>query len=155
MRVVVQRVSAAKVYVRGEGGRRERGAIGAGLLVLAAVENGDTREDAKWIAGKVVSLRVFEDESGKMNKSVLDAGGDILAVSQFTLFGNVCKGNRPSFNRSAPPAVSVPLYENFLEELGGLLGKPAQCGEFGAMMDVELVNDGPVTIIIDSKKRDI
>lgn len=155
MRAVIQRVSSAGVEIRGAGGARLAGAIGAGLLVLVAVENGDTGADANWLASKIVSLRVFEDESGKMNLSVADVGGDILAVSQFTLYGNVKKGNRPSFNRSAPPAAAVPLYEKFLSALEALLGKPVARGEFGAMMDVRLVNDGPITIIIDTKARDI
>ena len=155
MRAVIQRVSSAGVEVRGEGGARLSGAIGAGLLVLAAVENGDTGADADWLAAKIVSLRVFEDDAGKMNLSVADVGGEILAVSQFTLFGNVKKGNRPSFNRSAPPSAAAPVYEKFLSALERLLGKPVPRGEFGAMMDVRLVNDGPITIIIDTKTRDI
>ena len=129
--------------------------IGAGLLVLAAVENGDTETDALWLASKIAGLRVFEDSDGKMNLSVLDTKGEVLVVSQFTLFGNVRKGFRPSFNRSAHPDTAVPLYEFFVKTLSERLGREIPTGEFGAMMEVGLVNDGPITIIIDSRDKDV
>lgn len=130
------------------------GAIGAGLMVLLAVENSDTSEDAEWLASKILKLRVFEDSEGKMNLNVGEIGGDVLLVSQFTLFGNLKKGSRPSFNRSAPPEISIPKYEEFAEILERESGRKVERGVFGAMMNVSLVNDGPVTIIIDSKQRD-
>lgn len=156
MRAVVQRVKRASVDIV-EGGKtvRRSGETGAGVLVLLGVENGDTEDDARWLANKIAQLRIFEDSEGKMNVSLKDSGGGALLVSQFTLYGNVRKGSRPSFNRSAPPAVSVPLYEKFGELLESELGKKVPRGVFGAMMDVSLVNDGPVTIIMDSQNKDI
>lgn len=150
MRVVIQRVSAASVVV----GERIVGAIEGGLLVLLAVEEADGPEDIEWLSGKIVRLRIFNDDSGVMNRSVQEAGGGILVVSQFTLFASTRKGNRPSYIRSARPETAVPLYEKFLVRLTAELGKPVATGEFGAHMDVRLVNDGPVTIIIDSKLRE-
>ncbi len=150
MRAVVQRVSEAKVTIAGQ----LKGAIGRGLVVLLAIEDADTIEDAEWLSGKIVRLRIFDDEAGVMNRSVQDAGGDILLISQFTLFGSTKKGNRPSYLRSAKPETAVPLYERFLAQLALDLGRPIQSGEFGAMMAVSLTNDGPVTIIIDSKTRE-
>lgn len=150
MRVVVQRVSRASVTIDG----RVSGKIDRGLLVLVGVEEADGEEDAKWLAGKIVRQRIFEDDQGLMNRSVVDVEGGILAVSQFTLFASTKKGNRPSFIRSAKPEVSKPLYEFFVGELAKELGKPVATGEFGAMMDVELNNDGPVTIVMDSKARE-
>lgn len=156
MRAVIQRVKSASVDIAEDGKiLRRSGEIGVGLLVLLSVENGDTQDDAKWLANKIAQLRIFEDGEGKMNLSLKDCGGEVLLVSQFTLYGNVRKGSRPSFNRSAPPAVSVPLYEKFGELLESEIGKKVPRGVFGAMMDVSLVNDGPVTIIIDSKNKDI
>ncbi len=156
MRAVVQRVRGASVDVRAGGGLFvRRGEIGAGLLVLLGVENGDTPADADWLAGKISALRVFEDGDGKMNLSVLDVRGGVLVVSQFTLFGNVRKGSRPSFNRAAPPAAAIPLYEMFADKMSAVLGADVPMGEFGAMMNVSLVNDGPVTIILDSKNKEI
>ena len=156
MRVVVQRVKKAQVDII-ENGKfsRTSGAIGNGLLVLLGIENSDTQNDIDWLASKVATLRIFEDEAEKMNLSVLDVNGDILVVSQFTLYGNLRKGSRPSFNRSAHPDISIPLYEAFVKKLSEIINKKIPTGEFGAMMDVSLVNDGPVTIIIDSKNRDI
>lgn len=150
MRAVIQRVSGASVVV----GERIVGAIEGGLLVLLAVEEADGPEDIEWLSGKIVRLRIFNDDSGVMNRSVQEAGGGILVVSQFTLFASTRKGNRPSYIRSARPETAVPLYEKFLVRLTAELGKPVATGEFGAHMDVRLVNDGPVTIIIDSKLRE-
>lgn len=147
MRAVVQRVSEAKVTIAGN----VKGAIARGLLILLAVEPTDTAEDIEWLSGKLVRLRIFDDENGLMNRSVQDVGGDILLVSQFTLYASTKKGNRPSFSSSAPPPVAIPLYEQFIAQLQQDLGKPVQTGEFGAHMLVSLVNDGPVTIIVDSK----
>ena len=150
MRAVIQRVAAAHVTVAG----RVTGAIQKGLLVLLAVEEADSAEDIEWLSGKLVRLRIFNDDAGLMNRSVQDIGGDILLVSQFTLFASTKKGNRPSYIRAAPPEIAVPLYERLLARLTQDLGKPIATGEFGAHMDVNLVNDGPVTIIIDSKSRE-
>ncbi len=155
MRAVIQRVRSAKVEILEEQGSRVSGEIGKGVLVLVAVANDDTSDDVQWLASKIAVLRIFEDDAGKMNLSLLDVGGEALVVSQFTLFGNVRKGSRPSFNRSAPPSISIPLYEDFLSKMSDVLQKPVPSGEFGAMMNVSLVNDGPVTIIIDTKDKDI
>jgi D-tyrosyl-tRNA(Tyr) deacylase len=150
MRAVIQRVSEAKVTIGGA----TKGAIGKGLLVLLAVEEADTAEDIEWLSGKVVRLRIFDDEAGVMNRSVQDIQGEILLVSQFTLFASTRKGNRPSYSRSAGPEFAIPIYEKFVQRLQQDFGKPVQNGEFGAQMVVSLVNDGPVTIIIDSKLRE-
>jgi D-aminoacyl-tRNA deacylase len=150
MRVVIQRVSQAGVVIAGA----TRGAIAQGLLVLLAIEASDGAEDIEWLCGKVVRLRVFSDEAGLMNRSIQETGGDILLVSQFTLFASTKKGNRPSYSRAAGPPIAIPLYEQFVGKLSEELGKPIQTGEFGADMKVSLVNDGPVTIIIDSKNRE-
>ncbi len=150
MRAVIQRVAEAKVTIGGI----VKGAIQQGLLVLLAVEETDTAEDIEWLSGKIVRLRVFNDENGVMNRSVQEAQGGILVVSQFTLFASTKKGNRPSYSRSARPETAVPLYQQFTDKLGQDLGKPVQTGEFGAHMLVSLTNDGPVTIIIDSKTRE-
>ncbi len=150
MRAVIQRVSEAKVTIGGA----IKGAIGKGLLVLLAVEEADAPEDIEWLSGKIVRLRVFDDEAGVMNRSVQDIRGDILLVSQFTLFASTRKGNRPSHSRSAGPELTIPLYEKFIQRLRQDFGKTIQTGEFGAQMLVTLVNDGPVTIIIDSKLRE-
>jgi D-tyrosyl-tRNA(Tyr) deacylase len=147
MRAVVQRVSEASVTVDGE----RIGEIGAGLLVLVGVAEGDTETDAAYVAEKVVNLRVFEDEAGKMNRSLLDVGGELLAVSQFTLLGDARKGRRPSFIDAAPPDVGNRLYEAFCAAVRDA-GVRVATGKFQAMMDVALVNQGPVTILIDSKK---
>jgi D-tyrosyl-tRNA(Tyr) deacylase len=146
MRAVVQRVSRARVVV----GDEVVGEVGRGLLVLLGVARADTPEQARWLAEKVVSLRIFEDAEGKMNRDVAEAGGGLLVVSQFTLYGDCRKGRRPSFVDAAPPETAVPLYEAFVTAVRAL-GLPTATGRFGAMMQVELVNDGPVTLIVDSK----
>ena len=150
VRAVVQRVSEASVTIDS----RARGAIQKGLVVLLGIEEADTVEDIEWLSGKIVRLRIFNDDHGVMNLSVQETGGEILLVSQFTLFASTKKGNRPSYSRAARPEIAVPLYENFARRLAQDLGKPIQTGEFGADMKIALVNDGPVTIIIDSKNRE-
>jgi D-tyrosyl-tRNA(Tyr) deacylase len=149
MRALVQRVSKAGVSIDGA----ITASIGQGLLILIGIEAADGPEDISWLSNKVAGLRIFEDARGVMNLSVKDIGGDVLVVSQFTLHARVKKGFRPSYIDAAPPAISIPLYERFVEELCRELGKPVQTGEFGAMMQVSLVNDGPVTIWIDTKNR--
>ena len=150
MRVLIQRVREASVAIGG----RTKSAIGRGLLVLAGVEAADTAEDLAWLAAKIVKLRVFDDEAGVMNLDVRQIGGEVLVVSQFTLYASTKKGNRPSYVRAAPEAVSRPLYERFTETLAEALGKPVATGEFGADMQVALVNDGPVTIWIESRHKE-
>lgn len=150
MRAVIQRVSEAGVAIGGA----VKSAIGRGLVVLLAVEEADAAEDIDWLCGKIVRLRIFNDDHGVMNRSVQDVDGEILLVSQFTLFASTKKGNRPSYSRSAKPELAVPLYEQFIAHLAQALGKPVQTGEFGAHMLVRLTNDGPVTILIDSKARE-
>ncbi len=150
MRVVVQRVSSASVTVAG----RVTGAIDGGLLVLLGIEAGDTAADGEWIVQKLVRLRIFADEAGDMNKSVADTGGGILLISQFTLHASTQKGARPSFNRAARPEHAWPLYEKLIGQLVAALGRPVATGEFGAMMQVALVNEGPVTLLVDSKLRE-
>lgn len=150
MRLVIQRVSRASVTVDGE----IKSSINHGLMVLVGVEHGDTLDDVKWLVGKTVALRIFDDENGVMNRSVIDAGGEVLAVSQFTLTASTRKGNRPSYIRAAGHDVAVPLYEAYCNQISEATGKPAGKGVFGADMKVELVNDGPVTIIIDSKLKE-
>ena len=150
MRVVIQRVSDACVKIDSQ----VKGNIVAGLVVLAAFEESDTDEDLEWLSGKIVRLRVFDDESGVMNRSVTEVNGEILLVSQFTLFASTRKGNRPSYSRSARPEIAEPMYEKFIARLACDLGRPIQTGEFGAQMRVSLSNEGPVTIIIDSKQRE-
>ena len=150
MRVLVQRVKSARVEVEG----RVVGAIESGLLVLAGVEEGDGEDDLKWLSGKLVALRIFDDENGVMNRSVRDVEGEILAVSQFTLFAAVKKGNRPSWSRAARPEISRPLFERFVARIEADLGRPVPTGVFGADMQVHLVNDGPVTLFIDSRDPD-
>lgn len=145
--MIVQRVREARVTAGG----RVAGSIGPGLLVLAGFEDGDGEPDIDWMAGKLCKLRIFSDASGVMNCSVLDAGGEILAVSQFTLYASTRKGNRPSWGRAAPGPVSQPLFDRFVERLSMALGKPVPTGVFGADMQVGLVNDGPVTIALDSR----
>ena len=148
MRAVIQRVKHASVVVND----KERREIGVGLVVLLAVENADTIHDIEWLSGKIVRLRIFNDEYGLMNRSVQDVGGEILLISQFTLFASTKNGNRPSFTRSATPEVAIPLYENFMLQLCRDLGREICTGEFGADMLVNLANDGPVTITMDSKQ---
>lgn len=150
MRIVIQRVKRASVSIAGE----VHGIIGLGLMVLVGVENGDTPDDARWLADKTVALRIFNDENGVMNRSVVDAGGDVLSISQFTLTASTRKGNRPSYIRAAEHELATQLYEAYTEMVHQRLGRPVPTGVFGADMQVELVNDGPVTIIIDSRLRE-
>ncbi len=150
MRSVVQRVSEAAVTVDGA----TVGRIGAGLLVLVGVEQGDAPADAEWLATKIAALRIFGDEQGKMNRCIRDVGGETLVVSQFTLLAETARGTRPSFIRAARPEEAVPLYERFVGALGVAAGRPPQRGVFAADMQVALVNDGPVTIWIDSRRRE-
>lgn len=150
MRIVIQRVSHASVSVAED----VKGKIGRGLMVLVGVEKEDTDEDARWLAAKTAGLRIFDDEQGVMNLSVRDVGGDVLSISQFTLTASTRKGNRPSYIRAAPEAVSRPLYERFTARVAELSGRGVATGEFGADMQVELVNDGPVTIWMDSKNKE-
>ena len=150
MRVVIQRVSEASVTVDGEC----IASIGRGLLVLVGVENGDTEQDAAWLAAKTAALRIFDDENGVMNLSVVDVDGGLLAVSQFTLTASTRKGNRPSYIRAAGHGLAVPLYERYCALLAEAAGRPVQQGRFGAMMQVRLLNDGPVTILIDSRLKE-
>ena len=150
MRVVVQRVERARVEVAG----RVTGEIGPGLTVLLGVAPEDTAEDVEWLAGKLVELRVFNDADGVMNRSVADVGGGVLLVSQFTLHASTKKGNRPSYMGAARPEVAVPLYEGMKARLESLLGRPVPTGVFGADMQVHLVNDGPVTLVMDSRRRE-
>ncbi len=147
MRAVVQRVKEASVSVDGE----VCGRIGRGLLVFLGVQEGDTIEDVQWLARKIPPMRIFEDKNGKMNDSVLDVDGGILVISQFTLFADLRKGTRPSFNHAAKPDLANKLYEEFLDQVGASLNKPVQHGIFGADMTIPAVNDGPVTIILDSR----
>lgn len=150
MRAVVQRVSNARVTIEGA----IAGEISEGLMVLLGVAQTDTAEDARWLAEKLVALRIFEDSDGKMNRSVADISGGLLVVSQFTLFASTRKGTRPSFNDAAKPDLAIPLYEAFVQFATTALGRPVATGRFGAMMSVALVNDGPVTIIVDTRARD-
>lgn len=149
MRALVQRVASASVAIDGS----TQASIGPGILVLVGIETADTEEDIAWLVNKLAGLRIFDDAQGVMNLSVKDIGGEALVVSQFTLHARVKKGFRPSYIDAAPPAISIPLYEQFVEALSAELEKPVQTGEFGAMMQVSLVNDGPVTIWIDSKNK--
>jgi len=150
MRLLLQRVTEASVTIAG----CEKSRIGSGMLILLGIEREDGAADIEWLVGKVLGLRIFEDSDGKMNLSLLDVGGEALIVSQFTLHARVKKGTRPSFERAARPEVAIPLYEQFLTAFGVGLGKPVGSGEFGAMMKVALVNDGPVTIWLDSRNRE-
>ena len=151
MRLILQRVSSASVTIDG----RVAGRIERGLLVFAGIEDADTAADGEWLAQKIVKLRLFAgDSDGPMDKSVADIGGGILLISQFTLHASTQKGTRPSFNRAARPEHARPLYEQFIAQLAAALGRPIATGEFGAMMQVALVNDGPVTLLLDSKVRE-
>ena len=150
MRLVIQRISEASVTIGGE----LFSSIGSGLMVLVGIAEGDTPADVEWLAAKTASMRIFPDENGVMNRSVLDVEGDVLAVSQFTLMASTKKGNRPSYIHAAGHELAVPMYELYCEKLSGLLGKEVKTGQFGADMKVSLINDGPVTIIIDSKLRE-
>lgn len=150
MRAVIQRVSRAGVTINGH----VHSQIGNGLLVLIGIEDADTHEDLEWLSGKIVNLRIFDDANGVMNVSVRETGGDILLVSQFTLHASTKKGNRPSYIRASKPESAVPMYEKMISQLSVDLGKTVLTGEFGADMKVELLNDGPVTIVIDTKNRE-
>jgi D-tyrosyl-tRNA(Tyr) deacylase len=150
MRAVIQRVLQASVTIAGEA----RASIGPGLVVLVGIEEVDTTEDIEWLSGKIVRLRIFGDEQGLMNRSVQEVQGGILVVSQFTLFASTRKGNRPSFTGAARPDVAIPRYEEFVRRLAAELKRPVATGEFGADMKIGLVNDGPVTILIDSRRRE-
>jgi D-tyrosyl-tRNA(Tyr) deacylase len=150
MRVVIQKVSKASVTVDGEIVSQ----IGAGLLVLIGVEDADDDEDIEWLCKKIVQLRIFLDDDGVMNRSILETGGDIIVVSQFTLHAMTKKGNRPSYIRASKPDFAIPMYEKFCDALSADLGKPVGRGVFGAYMDIALINNGPVTILIDSKNRE-
>ena len=150
MRAVVQRVSSASVSIDGA----VVGEIGPGLMVLLGVAEGDTPADGAWLAQKIAQLRIFADEADRMNRSVQDIAGGVLVVSQFTLFASTRKGTRPSFNAAAAPELANSLYQDFVRQLESLLGRPVPTGRFGAMMQVALVNDGPVTLLIDTKTRE-
>ena len=150
MRLVIQRVTHASVTIEG----KVKSAIGPGLLILVGVESADTTEDVDWLVRKVAALRIFDNEQGVMNRSVQDINGEALVVSQFTLFASTKKGNRPSWLKAAPHDISVPLYEAFCQRLSQAMGKPVGTGEFGAEMKVELLNDGPVTILMDTKNKE-
>jgi D-aminoacyl-tRNA deacylase len=149
MIAVIQRVTRASVTIH----QQLKASIGLGLLVLIGIEDADTQEDIDWLAAKLVNLRIFNDREGVMNVSVKDAGGDIIIVSQFTLHASTKKGNRPSYIKAAKPEIAIPLYTKIIEAVQVQLGKPIQTGEFGADMQVELVNDGPVTILIDTRNK--
>ena len=150
MRLVIQRVTEASVVVEGA----VIGAIQKGLMILVGIEDADTQEDIDWLAGKATNLRIFDDAEGVMNLSVKDIGGDILLISQFTLYASTKKGNRPSYINASKPPIAVPLYESMIKTLEKEMGKPIQTGKFGADMKVSLLNNGPVTIIMDSKNKD-
>jgi D-tyrosyl-tRNA(Tyr) deacylase len=150
MRTLIQRVSRASVTID----QKVKSSIGKGLLILVGIENADEQEDIEWLSKKIVNLRIFDDENGVMNKSIMEIGGEILVVSQFTLHASTKKGNRPSYIRAAKGEFSEPMYEEFCKELGKDLGKEVKTGEFGADMKVELINDGPVTIWMDTKNKE-
>lgn len=150
MRAVIQRVSTASVTINGD----MKSAIGIGFMVLLGIEAADTEEDAEWLCGKIAQLRVFADEAGLMNKSLKEADGEVLVISQFTLHASYKKGNRPSFIKAARPEQAIPLYEYFIKTLSQAIEKPVATGTFGADMKVALVNDGPVTIIMDTKNKE-
>ncbi|MBR6990066.1 MAG: D-tyrosyl-tRNA(Tyr) deacylase [Bacteroidaceae bacterium] len=150
MRVVIQRVTHASVTIEKE----VKSSIGNGLMILLGIEETDNQEDIDWLTKKIAALRIFDDENGVMNKSITDIHGEILVVSQFTLMASTKKGNRPSYIKAAKPEISIPLYEKFCEEMSKHLGTPVKTGEFGADMKVELLNDGPVTICMDTKNKE-
>lgn len=150
MRLIIQRVTRATVNIEGI----QKAAIQQGLLILLGIEGADTEEDVDWLCRKLVAMRIFSDQTGNMNLSVKDIDGELLIISQFTLHASVKKGNRPGFTRSARPIQAIPLYENFIKKSEGLLPGKVKTGEFGADMKVELINDGPVTIIMDSRNRE-
>lgn len=150
MRAVVQKVSDAHITIHG----RTEKEIGAGLVIFLGIEAADSREDIEWLSGKISRLRIFLDEKGVMNLSVLDVGGSLMVVSQFTLHASTRKGNRPSYIKAAPPEIAIPLYEAFIKQVEQDTSKAPVCGEFGAHMKIRLTNDGPVTILIDTKNKE-
>lgn len=150
MRALIQRVQHASVTI----GEKIHGSIGSGILILLGIEETDTAEDITWLCGKIARLRIFKDSEGIMNLSVLDVDGETLVISQFTLHASTKKGNRPSYIRAAKPEIAIPLYEQFVKQLESELGKVVKTGDFGAYMQVELLNDGPVTIMIDTRNRE-
>ena len=150
MRAIIQRVSKASVTIDGQ----QTANIHQGLLILLGIEPNDESTDIGWLAKKIAQLRIFSDEAGLMNRSVLDIKGEVLVVSQFTLFASTKKGNRPSYTKAAKPDIAIPLYENFVAQMELILGKPVATGTFGADMKVELLNDGPVTLFIDTKQKE-
>ena len=150
MRVVIQRAGHASVTINGTC----KASIGKGLMILVGIEESDGKEDIDWLCKKIVNLRIFDDENGVMNKSILEADGEILVISQFTLMASYKKGNRPSWIHAAPHSIAIPLYELFCSRLGDAIGRPVGTGEFGADMKVELLNDGPVTICMDSRNKE-
>jgi D-tyrosyl-tRNA(Tyr) deacylase len=150
MRAVIQRVERASVTIAD----KIKSEIAGGLLILVGIEESDDNNDIEWLCNKIVQLRIFDDRNGVMNHSVLETGGDLLVISQFTLHAKTKKGNRPSYIRAARPEIAIPLYNSFVSSLTGFMGKEIRTGEFGAMMKVESVNDGPVTILIDTKERE-
>lgn len=150
MRAVIQRVSRASVTIEGA----VKSSIGEGLLVLLGIEDADTGEDVQWLSNKIVNLRIFNDEAGVMNESLLDKKGELLLVSQFTLHASTKKGNRPSYIKASKPPIAIPLYEQMIQQLQNDLGRTIQTGTFGADMKVELLNDGPVTIVMDTKNKE-
>lgn len=150
MRAVIQRVTNAKVEIDG----CVKGSVNQGLLVLIGIENADNQDDIEWMSSKIIQLRIFGDENGLMNESIMDIGGNILLISQFTLFGQTKKGNRPSFIKAARPDIAIPIYEKLKEMLNLKLGKPIESGIFGADMMVSLTNDGPVTLYLDTKNKE-
>lgn len=150
MRIIIQRVSHASVTIN----QQVKSSIGAGFLILLGIGKDDTEEDINWLVKKVIALRIFDDEMGVMNRSIMDVNGEILVVSQFTLMASYKKGNRPSWIHAAPHELSIPLYNSFCDALSNAMGKPIGTGEFGADMKVELLNDGPVTICMDTKNKE-
>ena len=150
MRAVIQRVNKASVTIEG----KMKSEIGEGLLVLLGIENEDVNEDIEWLSGKISRLRIFKDDKGVMNRSITEVGGDVLCISQFTLYAKTKKGNRPSYIHAAKPEIAIPLYEQFNIQLSKDIGRNVKTGEFGAYMKIDLINDGPVTIIIDTKNKE-
>ncbi len=150
MRIIIQRVSHASVTIN----KQVKSSIGAGFLILLGIGKDDTEEDINWLVKKIIALRIFDDEMGVMNRSIMDINGEILVVSQFTLMASYKKGNRPSWIHAAPHELSIPLYNSFCDALSNAMGKPVGTGEFGADMKVELLNDGPVTICMDTKNKE-
>ncbi|MCH3994744.1 MAG: D-aminoacyl-tRNA deacylase [Prevotella sp.] len=150
MRIIIQRVTKASVSIEG----KTKSSIGRGYMILVGIESNDSQEDVDWLARKIIGLRIFDDENGVMNRSIKEVDGNILVISQFTLFASYKKGNRPSWLRAAKHEISIPLYEAFCKQLSIALGKPVGTGEFGADMKVELINDGPVTIMMDTHQKE-